>query len=59
MESLEFSQSMKGSLASNVITCIILLVVFVVRQKLKHSKCHSNCLCCEMDVSDTETEPDP
>jgi len=43
---------MKGSLASNLITMFSVIILYILREKCKHSKCTSHTLCCNLEIND-------
>ena len=58
----EFINQLSGSGAANALTVVLLLIVWFVRNKCKHSRCRGHSFCCDFsfkedDEGENRTEP--
>ena len=54
MES-EFVKQMTGSSAGNVLTAVVLFLLWTLREKCKHSRCKGHSVCCEIEINDQDS----
>ena len=53
----DFMNQMTGSMGANGLTATLLLIMWFLRNKCKHSKCSSHTSCCDIEIND-ESEID-
>ena len=56
MEDDEFWKQATGSGAANIATALLFFLLWVVRNKCKHSKCVGHSLCCDIEINDDESK---
>ena len=52
----EFWKQATGSGAANIATAMLFFLLWVVRNKCKHSKCVGHSLCCDIEINDDESK---
>ena len=52
----EFWKQASGSGAANIATAMLFFLLWVVRNKCKHSKCVGHSLCCDIEINDDESK---
>jgi hypothetical protein len=52
----EFIDQLSGSGAANALTALMFLVVWIIRNKCKHSRCTGHSGCCDIEINDESTE---
>ena len=58
----EFVNQLTGSSAANALTVFLLLIVWFVKNKCKHSRCRGHSICCDFSFKEDdegETRPEP
>ena len=48
----EFMKQLGGSGAANMLTVGLFVIIWVLKNKFKHSKCEGNSFCCRFKVND-------
>ena len=54
----EFLKQLKGSGAANALTFVFFIVLYFIRNKMKHSSCKGFSLCCSCEIKEDEEESD-
>ena len=52
----EFVKQFSGSGAANLASVVLFLVVWVIRNKCKHSRCKGHSICCDCEIKDSNDE---
>ena len=50
----DFLKQVSVSSAGNLVTAVVFVVIWVVRNKCKHSKCKGHSFCCDCEVKDDD-----
>ena len=58
MSDYEFMKQFSGSASANLVTGIVFIVIYIIKNKCKKSTCTSHAFCCDITVNDEE-ENDP
>ena len=48
----EFVKQMTGSGAANLATAVVFFLIWVVKNKCKHSRCKGHSFCCDVEIND-------
>ena len=48
----EFVKQLTGSGAANLATAVVFFLVWVVKNKCKHSRCKGHSFCCDVEIND-------
>ena len=51
----EFLDQLSGSGAANGLSALAFLLIWIIRNKCKHSKCIGHSLCCSIEINDEST----
>ena len=51
----EFLKQLSGSGAANFATAVLFFLIYIVRNKCRHSRCKGNSICCQFEFKDDET----
>ena len=51
----EFLDQLSGSGAANGLSALAFLLIWIIRNKCKHSKCVGHSLCCDIEINDEST----
>jgi hypothetical protein len=54
----QFFDNFKGSALANVVSAALFLILYIVREKCKHSKCEFNTKCCRCKCKDDDDSGD-
>ena len=52
----EFLDQLSGSGAANGLTGLMFLLIWIIRNKCKHSKCIGHSFCCSIEINDDEED---
>jgi hypothetical protein len=59
----EFIDQLSGSASANGLTALVFLLIWIIRNKCKHSKCTGHSICCDIEISEDtindESSEDP
>ena len=56
MDNGEFYKQLGGSGAANALTAVLFFLLWVVRNKCRHSECTGSSFCCTCKVKDDDSE---
>ena len=48
----EFVKQLTGSGAANLATAVVFFLIWVVKNKCKHSRCKGHSFCCDVEIND-------
>ena len=48
----EFVKQLTGSGAANLATAVVFFLIWVVKNKCKHSRCKGHSFCCDLEIND-------
>ena len=55
----EFVKQLTGSGAANLATAVVFFLLWVVKNKCKHSRCKGHSFCCDVEINDESSTKGP